>query len=42
MAFREQVLRTVRARYDAKGRATLRCRIAKPAPATPYRLQWTW
>jgi hypothetical protein len=38
----EQVLRTVRARYDANGRATLRCRIAQPTPAIPYRLQWSW
>jgi hypothetical protein len=38
----ERVLRTIAARYDAQGRATLRCRIAKPAAATPYRLQWSW
>jgi hypothetical protein len=38
----DQVLRTIVARYDANGRATLRCRIAKPAAATPYRLQWRW
>jgi hypothetical protein len=38
----EQVVRTLRARYSADGRAVLHCRLRNPKTGVTYSLRWSW
>jgi hypothetical protein len=38
----EHVLQTLRVRYDAAGRAVLRCRVQRPVIGTVYSVRWVW
>jgi hypothetical protein len=42
LAATETVVRRLRIRYRADGRAVLRCRLRQPVPAAVYSIRWTW